>query len=615
MAAMKRYIAHAWSWARRGQSVWRQGGWRLLARKGLRRALRCLEVSDQQAAQPKDYASWLISNAHPHGEESLRLRLALAGYRPPLRISLLMALNETTAETLCSAIEALLVQSYADWQLSIVDDESVASDLVEIARRYASLDDRIVVLPAKSGMVINEALAQCTSELVMWLTPAGRLAPQALALFALAAHRHPGARLFYADEDELDEQGRRCAPCFKPDWNPFLLLTGNYIGQPFALRRTLALELGGLREGFSSVAHYDLLLRAAESLMAGQVVHIPQILYHGLGNRGADVAAGQHALIEHLARRKIGATVEAAPEVPCRFRILWHLPATPPRVSVLIPTRDGGDMLRRCLARLFDRTRYPNFEVIVIDNGSRDAQTLALLREHEAIGKLRVLRIEEPFNFSRLNNAAVREASGEFVVLLNDDIEIVTPQWLSEMLGPALLPEVGAVGARLWYPDGRLQHGGVIFVLGVAGHAHRFLPKGKTGYCDRAVLLQNFAAVTGACLLVRKSVYLDVGGLDETLTVAFNDIDFCLRLGERGLWNVWTPYAEMVHHESASRGQEDTPEKRARFHREIEIMQARWGLPARPDPASNPNLATDAEDFSLAFPPPPWLPAWLACGD
>jgi GT2 family glycosyltransferase len=272
-------------------------------------------------------------------------------------------------------------------------------------------------------------------------------------------------------------------------------------------------------------------------------------------------------------------------------------------VSIVIPTRNGADLLRTCLDSLRE-TRYQAFEVVVVDNGSDDPVALELMAERESVGEIRVLRDPSPFNYSALNNRAVTQACrGEFVVLMNNDIEITHPEWLAEMVGMALEPGVGCVGARLWYPDGRLQHGGVIMVCGVAGHAHKYLPRGHHGYMGRAVLAQDFLAVTAACLLVRREVFNEVGGLDESLKVAFNDVDFCLRVHAAGYRNVWTPFAQMIHHESVTRGHEDTPEKQQRFAGEIAILQTRWPDLLAHDPCYSPNLTNQAEDFSFAWPP------------
>ena len=281
-------------------------------------------------------------------------------------------------------------------------------------------------------------------------------------------------------------------------------------------------------------------------------------------------------------------------------RIRHQLPAVLPLVSIVICTRDHEALLRRAVESIRSLSTYPHYELVIVDNGSRDPQAVAYLASLASQPGIQVIRDDSPFNYSRLNNTAVTHCRGEVLCLLNDDIEVITPNWLEEMVAFAIKPDVGAVGARLWYPDGTLQHGGVIIGAGgVAGHAHLRLPKGSPGYFGRAVLQQELSAVTGACLMVRRTVFAEVGGLDEQIAVAFNDIDFCLRLRGAGYRNIWTPFAELIHHESASRGPEDNPEKIARFQREVRLMHERWGDVLAGDPYYNPNLSMRSGDYSL----------------
>jgi GT2 family glycosyltransferase len=299
----------------------------------------------------------------------------------------------------------------------------------------------------------------------------------------------------------------------------------------------------------------------------------------------------------------VTAEVSPAPGAADLNMVRYAQPTPQPKVSLIIPTRDGAALLRRCLESLGEKTTYQNYDVTIIDNGSIEAESLRYLESVRG-ERIAVLREDGPFNFSALNNLGVRQTEGEIVCLLNNDIEIVTPDWLEEMVSVALQPGVGAVGARLWYPDGGLQHGGVLLgVGGVAGHAHRQLRRGSAGYFGRAILRQEFSAVTGACLVVQRRIFLEAGGLDETLAVTGNDVDFCLRLQAAGYRNVWTPYAEMIHHESVSRGDDDTPEKHTRASMEQRVMKDRWGDRLQADPAYSLNLTLTDTNFSLAWPP------------
>jgi GT2 family glycosyltransferase len=422
----------------------------------------------------------------------------------------------------------------------------------------------------------------------------------------------PGASLIYSDEDKIDAQGRRYDPYFKPDWNEFLFRSQNMISHLGVYRRDLVTQVGGFREGFEGSQDYDLALRCVELIEPAQIVHIPRVLYHWRAHSGSTAVAGSEkpyaalagvkALDEHLSRKGLEAYAELMPIL--MYRVHYKLPKRQPLVSLIIPTRNFHTLVRQCIDSIHALTTYENYELILVDNGSDDVESLAYFAQLASEHNVLVIRDDGPFNYSALNNRAVKLAHGELIGLINNDIEIITPQWLEEMVSIALQPGVGAVGGRLWFDDDRLQHGGVILgVGGIANHAHKFLPKGEHGYFGRAVLIQSYSAVTAACLIIRKSVYEEVGGLDEVnLTIAFNDVDFCLRVQEAGYTNVWTPFAQMYHYESATRGSEDTPAKQARFNQEVRYMEQRWPDLAS-DPAYNPNLTLLHTDFSLAWPP------------
>ncbi|MBA2271611.1 MAG: glycosyltransferase, partial [Chthoniobacterales bacterium] len=358
---------------------------------------------------------------------------------------------------------------------------------------------------------------------------------------------------------------------------------------------------------------YDLTLRCVEQIAPAQIRHIPHVLYHWriAEQSTATFAAAKpyaheaaiRAMQEHVDRRRIVARV--VPHYANYLRVIYSPPPDQPLVSIIIPTRDRGSLLRQCIESICGRTEYANYELIIVDNESAEQQTLDYLDTMRTHERVTVLRVDGEFNFSRLNNLGVARARGSFVALLNNDLEVMNGGWLGEMISHAARPEIGAVGARLWYPDGKMQHGGVILgVGGVATHAHHGIQK-EHGYFARAHLTQNFSAVTGACMLLRKDVYLQLGGLDETnLAVAFNDVDFCLRLRDAGFWVVWTPHAEFAHHESASRGLEDTRTKQRRFLAEVDYMQKKWGHVLEADPFYNPNLSIESNrEFKLAFPP------------
>jgi len=581
--------------------------------------------SEQPGAvtEGRAYSDWIARFDSFDVSQMRSLHQSLAQLKSRPLISIVMPVHNPVANDLTRALESVRAQIYPDWELCICDDASTKPHVKQILDAFAGQDSRIrISFRTENGHISkasNVAIKLATGKYTAFLDHDDELSPHALLRVAQAIAAQPDAKVLYSDEDKLDESGQRFDPYFKPNFNLGLIRSHNYMCH-FAVYEAQHLrQLGGLREGFEGAQDYDLALRAVDSIDAGAIVHIPHILYHwrtavgstaaGHNQKSYAFSAGQRALNEHLARRALPGTVDEAPEAPGMYRIRWAMQKTIPLVSIVIPTRNGESILRVCLDSL-RKTSYPNFEIIVVDNGSDDLDTLAFLSERSVEGQIRIWHDDQPFNFSAINNRAVKDAAvGEFVLLLNNDIEVINPDWLDELVGPAMEPGVGCVGARLWYPDGRLQHGGIILVCGVAGHAHKYLARGRHGYMGRAVLAQDMVGVTAACLLVKKSIYLEVGGLDEGLPVAFNDVDFCLRVHSAGYRNHWTPYAELIHHESVSRGHEDTPEKQQRFRSEIEKMQARWpALLVHDDPCYSPNLTATAEDFSLAWPPRRELP-------
>jgi GT2 family glycosyltransferase len=315
--------------------------------------------------------------------------------------------------------------------------------------------------------------------------------------------------------------------------------------------------------------------------------------------------AARRAIADYGKRRQMPGEVVPCPENPESHRFIHAVQTPAPLASIIIPTRDRLELLERCVESIRARTEYQPYEIIIVDNGSVEERTFAFFRRAEGDGIVRVLVEDSPFNYSRLNNRAAAQARGDILVFLNNDTEVDEPGWLTEMVSHAARKEVGAVGARLWYPDGTLQHGGVILGLGgVAGHAFPHIPRGHPGYFNRAWLQQNCSAVTGACMAVRKTVFEELGGFDEqNLSVTFNDIDFCLRLTERGYWVVWTPYADLIHHESASRGHQRTPEEQTLFLKEAGYVQQVWATRLIRDPFYNPNLSLNLPGFEIAFPP------------
>ena len=591
---------------------------------GIKRGIRIVQAGPEikpavgsEGFDRHDYAEWVRRYDTIDDAKRQKLSALCDGLASKPKISVVMPTYNPKPKWLIEAIESVRGQIYPNWELCIADDASPDPAIRPILERYAREDERIkVVFREQNGHISaasNSALELATGEWIALLDHDDLLPEHALALIAQAINRHPGAGLIYSDEDKIDEQGNRSTPYFKCEFNIDLLRSQNMICHLGVYHSDLVKRLGGFRLGFEGSQDYDLALRVVESLDREQIVHVPHVLYHWRihpestamhsGTKSYAQDAGLKALREHLQRQSVDATVEPTPFL--QYRIRYALPVPPPKVSLIIPTRNGLHLIRQCIESILTKTTYENYEILVIDNGSDDPEVLNYFATFDGSVKVRVIRDDSPFNFSALNNKAVIQADGEFIALLNNDVEVITPEWLEEMLCLAVQPGRGAIGASLWYPDETLQHGGVIMgVGGVAGHANKKLPRGALGYFGRAGLVHGVSGVTAACLLINKSIYLEVGGLNETdLQVAFNDVDFCLKVREAGYQNVWTPFAELYHHESATRGFEDTPEKQARFAKEVAYMKHTWGESLVNDPTYNPNLTLEHEDFSLAWPP------------
>lgn len=515
------------------------------------------------------------------------------------------------------AIESVRAQLYPHWELCIADDASTAAHVRTVLEEFAQLDERIrVVWREDNGRISaasNSALAIARGAFVALLDHDDELAEYASYAVAVAINEQPQLDLIYSDEDKIDEEGRRFDPYFKPDWNPDLLSGQNVVCHLGVYRTSLVRTLGGFREGYEGSQDWDLALRVSDAVPASHIYHIPRILYHwraisgstatAVGEKPYALTSAEAALRDHLDRARCHGQVSQA--VAGYFRVRYAVSDPAPLVSIVIPTRNGLQLLPRNIDSITQKTSYRPYEIIIVDNQSDDTEVLDYLKRLETIGAARILRYDHPFNYSAINNFAVDAARGSFLCLMNNDVEVITEEWLEEMVGQAARPEIGAVGAMLYYPNNTIQHAGVILGLGgVAGHPYAGMPRGFGGYFTRARLVQNLSAVTGACLVVRKTIYQDVGGMDENnLPVAFNDVDFCLRLLERGYRNLWTPFAEFYHHESYSRGRDDTKEKQRRFQKEVAYMRERWSSLLEKDPAYNPNLSLDKSWPMLAFPP------------
>lgn len=577
------------------------------------------ESIQQKVFDPNDYHEWIRRYDSIDETMRARIRANISSMEDPPLISVIMPTYNANQQWLAEAIDSVKRQLYPNWELCIADDASTNPAIRSCLESFARDDARIkVVFREQNGHISaasNSALRLASGPWVALFDHDDLLSEHALYFVADAIIKCPNAGVIYSDEDKIDQSGNRFAPHFKSDWNPDLFFSQNYVSHLGVYRRSILDAIGGFRRGVEGSQDQDLLLRCLPYLNNDAVVHIPRVLYHwrvvegstalDSGEKSYTTEAGIKALSDYFASQSLAANVEMG-FAPNTYRVRYRIPQPEPLVTLLIPTRDHRTLTETCVRSILTKTTYTNFEILVLDNGSVEAETLEFFRcIQQDDGRVKVLRYDHPFNYSAINNFGVQNARGSIIGLINNDIEVISPEWLVEMVGHAGRPEIGCVGAKLYYDNDALQHAGVIVSLGgVAGHSHKYFPRNHPGYFHRLVLPQNLSAVTAACLLVRREVFEEVGGLDETnLKVAFNDVDFCLKVREAGYRNLWTPYAEMYHHESVSRGHEDTPEKQARFQQEVQFMKDKWNDALVYDPYYSSNLTQDHENFSLAWPP------------
>jgi len=536
-----------------------------------------------------------------------------------------MPVYNTDERWLRRAIESVQRQLYSNWELCIADDRSTDPRVGEVLREIQSSDLRLRIhfrdVNGHISAASNSALALASGEFIVLLDHDDVLPRHALAAVVHELNRHPDADIVYSDEDRIDEAGRRYDPYFKPDWNPELFYSQNLISHLGVYRTAMVRQVGGFREGFEGSQDYEMALRVVEETQPARIRHIPLILYHWRaipGSAALDVHqksyatdAARLAVEAHFTRTGVEATIEPAPHAPYYQRIRYKVPEPRPHVTIIIPTKDRADLLSTCVTSIVSRSTYRQFDVLIVDNGSSEPESHAYFERVQQDPCISVLRIDGPFNFSRINNQAASRARGSLLCFLNNDTEVISPDWLEEMVSLAVRDGVGAVGAMLYYPSNTMQHAGVVLGLGgIASHPHRGERRGMPGNYGRAALTQTMSAVTAACMVLRKDTFEAVGGFDETLAVAYNDVDLCLRLGARGFRNVWTPYAELYHFESVSRGDDLHDANLPRFLAESQAMRERWQGQLDADPYYNPNLSLTRADLWFAYPPRHPRPWW-----
>jgi len=525
-------------------------------------------------------------------------------------IHLVLIAEDLEAGHLQRFIRGVLDQSYSCWCLHLFD-----SSVDGILGGYTDLwdsDSRVHLVVTEDPLsvvdAVNSVTSQYPNDFVSFIDARGVLSRHALFAFALYIEKCPESTVLYADEDMVNSKGLRHSPRFKPDWNPDLLNSFNYIGTPAVYNCSAVQAVGGFRPKYGDWAEYDLLLRLGRE-SGEHIVHIDHVLFttssECLTHCDDSLSLPSMPPVENNPLtdflKDVNGVVVSNGLIEGTCRVRWPTPEALPLVSLIIPTRNGKELVEQCVESILEKTTYGNYEILLVDNQSDDPIALEYFAELDSHPQVRVLRYDLPFNFSSINNFAVKKAAGTIVGLINNDIEVISPHWLSEMVSHALREEIGCVGAKLYYPDDRIQHGGVIIGYGgVAGHAHKYLPREHPGYMNRLQVVQNYSAVTAACLVMRKALFNEVGGFNEDeLTVNFNDTDLCLKVRAKGYRNLWTPYAELYHHESVSRGADNSPEKLARYEKEVDYMKLVWKTDTWKDPAYNSNLSLMREDFAL----------------
>ena len=566
-----------------------------------------VKLTERFQADDVDYEQWYEN--HKALPEELEKQKNEKWKRKPL-ISIVVPVYNTPQVFLRQMIESVQNQSYSEWELCIGNASPENKEMKKILEEYKK-DARIkeVEIPENKGISqnTNRAMEIASGELIGLLDHDDLLAPNALYEIAKAVNEHPDPEVIYTDEDKVTtDLKEHFQPHLKPDFNLDLLRSNNYICHFFVASRDLIKRVGGFRPEFNGAQDYDLILRCTEQ--AKQIVHIPKILYHWRVHKASTADnpaskmyafdAGKRAIEEHLVRCRTKGTVQHTKDLGF-YRVKYEI-CGEPLVSIIIPNKDQSEALKKCLDSIREKTSYRNYEIIIVENNSEEPETFAFYKKI-AGEKIKVVTWEGEFNYSAINNFGVRHARGDYLLLLNNDVEIINGDWLTEMLSHCQRKEVGIVGAKLYYPDNTIQHAGIIIGIGgVAGSVFVGLPRAFSGYLHKASIQLDLSAVTAACMLVKRSVFEQVGGLEEKLKVAFNDVDFCLRVREKGYLVVYDPYAELYHYESKTRGAEDTKEKIRRFQTEIEYMRSHWiGLLKKGDPYYNCNLSLTKWDYSL----------------
>lgn len=551
---------------------------------------------------------WIAKN-EPSSAMLIQYKKDIKNFRYKPKISIITPVYNPDVSWIKAAVESVIKQTYENWELCIAD-ASTEKDVIKYLKDCAKKDSRIKIkfLTENKGIAgnSNEALYLATGEYIGLLDHDDEIAPD--ALYEVVKYLQCNdVDMIYSDEDKIDINGNRKDAFFKPDWSPDTFLSCMYTCHFGVYKKKIIDEIGGFRPGYDGSQDYDLVLRFIEKTK--NIHHIPKILYHWRmvpGSAAATVDAKSYAyvaakksLTDYIRRNNISGEILDGFWTGS-YRLKREL-SRKYFVSIIIPTRDNVDILKRCIESIFKKTSYDNYEIIIVDNDSIEKETHDYFKLLRKIDNIKILDYPKEFNFSSINNFAAKNANGDMILFLNNDTEIISEEWIVAMLEHAQRSDVGIVGCKLLYPDKTVQHAGVILGLGdLAGHSHINFSDVHHGYFGRINITQNLSAVTAACMMMRKDVFEEIGGFDENIAIAFNDVDLCIKVREKGYLIVYTPYAELYHHESASRGYEDTPEKQKRFLEEIKYLREKWGnIIDVGDPYYNPNLTLSKGDFSI----------------
>ena len=568
-----------------------------------------IRLCERMEPEEVPYGPWF--EKHKPSAEELERQRKKKWKNPPL-ISVAVPAYRTPPGFLEQMILSVKEQTYPHWELCIVNASRGEDGMEQVLGRYAGGDERIRVKNLEENLGIagntNEALEMARGEFVGLLDHDDLLAPQALFRIAEALTADPQADAVYTDEDKVTtDLSEHFQPHFKPDFNLDLLRSNNYITHFFVVRTRLAREAGGFRREFDGAQDYDFIFRCTEG--AKKVLHVPEVLYHWRTHKASTAdnpaskmyafEAGKRAIEAHLARCGQEGTVSLRKDLGF-YRVEYPVQGEP-LVSILIPNRDQKETLEKCLNSIWEKSTYNNYEILIVENNSSSPEIFNYYREIEKRPGVQILTWKEGFNYSAINNFGEKSAAGDYLLFLNNDVEVINPRWIEELLGNCQRKEVGIVGAKLYYPDDTIQHAGtVIGIGGIAGHAFLNMPRSRTGYLHKASLQMDLSAVTAACMMMKRQVFEQLGGFEERLSVAFNDVDLCLRTVQAGYLVVYNPEVELYHYESKSRGAEDSEEKVRRFQEEIEFMRCRWmDLLKKGDPYYNRNLTLSKWNYSL----------------